>query len=89
MRLVAKRFASSVLAVLTASAGAMAQSYYGDQACRQFADAQTAPLRDQVNSQAIGGTLIGAGLGAAFVPRWAAAAAPASERHQVRSSALA
>src|ERR1700730_9009042 len=66
MRLVAKRFAVSVLAVLTASTGAMAQSYYDDQACRQFADAQTAPLRDQVNSQAIGGTLLGAGLGAAF-----------------------
>ena len=65
MRLVAKRFAGSVLAVLTASA-AVAQSYYDDQACRQFADAQTAQLRDQVNSQAIGGTLLGAGLGAAF-----------------------
>ncbi len=66
MKLVAKRFAGSVLAVLTASTGAMAQSYYYDQTCRQFADAQTAPLRDQVNSQAIGGTLLGAGLGAAF-----------------------
>src|SRR5207248_545396 len=40
--------------------------YYEDQACRQFAEAQIAPLRDQVNSQAIGGTLLGAGLGAAF-----------------------
>jgi uncharacterized membrane protein len=66
MRLVAKRFVGSVLAVLTASTGAMAQSYYDDQVCRQFADAQTAPLPDQVNSQAIGGTLLGAGLGAAF-----------------------
>ena len=66
MRLVAKRLAGSVLAVLTASTGAMAQSYYDDPVCRQFADAQTAPLRDQVNSQAIGGTLLGAGLGAAF-----------------------
>ena len=44
----------------------MAQSYYGDQACRQYADAQTAPLRDQANSQAIGSTILGAGLGAAF-----------------------
>jgi hypothetical protein len=66
MRLVAKRLVGSVLAVLTASTGAMAQSYYDDPVCRQFADAQTAPLRDQVNSQAIGGTLLGAGLGAAF-----------------------
>jgi hypothetical protein len=89
MRLVAKRFAGSVLAVLTASTGAMAQSYYDDQACRQFADAQTAPLRDQVNSQAIGGTLLGPVLGPRSVLRWAAAAAPASERRQVRSSAPA
>ena len=43
-----------------------ASYYYDDQACRQFAAAQTAPLRDQVNSQAIGGTLLGAGLGAAL-----------------------
>jgi microsomal epoxide hydrolase len=60
MRLVAKRLVGSVLAVLTASTGAMAQSYYDDPVCRQFADAQTAPLRDQVNSQAIAGTLLGA-----------------------------
>jgi hypothetical protein len=62
MKLVAATFVGSVL---TASAGAMAQSYYDDQACRQFADAQIAPLRDQVYSQAVGGTLLGAGLGAA------------------------
>jgi uncharacterized protein YcfJ len=66
MRLFATRFGEAVLAALTASTGAVAQSYYDDQACRQFADVQIAPLRDQVNSQAIGGILLGAGLGAAF-----------------------
>src|ERR1700751_1489231 len=44
----------------------MAQSYYDDQTCRQFADAQIAPLRDQADSQVIGSTLLGAGLGAAL-----------------------
>jgi hypothetical protein len=58
MRLFATRFVGSALTALTVSTGAMAQSYYDDQACRQFADAQVAPLRDQVNSQAIGGTLL-------------------------------
>jgi hypothetical protein len=53
------------MVALTLSSGAMAQSYYDDQACRQFADSQTAPLRDQANSQAIGSTILGAGLGAA------------------------
>jgi hypothetical protein len=66
MRHVATRFVGSVFVALTVSAGAMAQSYYDDQACRQFADAQVAPLRDQANSQAIGSTILGAGLGAAF-----------------------
>jgi len=65
MRL-AKRFVTPVLAAFAASTGAMAQSYYDDQACRQFADAQIAPLRDQANSQAVGSTILGAGLGAAF-----------------------
>jgi uncharacterized protein YcfJ len=66
MRLVTKSFAASVLAALTANVGAAAQSYYGDQACRQYADAQIAPLRDQTNAQAFGSTLLGAGLGAAI-----------------------
>ncbi len=59
------KFVGAVLAALTVSTAALAQSYYDDQACRQFADAQVAPLRDQVNSQAVGNTLLGAGLGAA------------------------
>jgi uncharacterized protein YcfJ len=66
MKFLMAKFVGSVVAVLMASTGAQAQSYYDDQACRQYADAQTAPLRDQVNSQALGGTLLGAGLGAAL-----------------------
>ena len=66
MKLLDIRLVGSVLAVLTVNIGAMAQSYYDDQTCRQFADAQIAPLRDQANSQAIGSTILGAGLGAAF-----------------------
>ena len=66
MKLFAIRLVGSVLAAFTVSTGTMAQSYYDDQTCRQFADAQIAPLRDQANSQAIGSTILGAGLGAAF-----------------------
>jgi hypothetical protein len=66
MRLLAATFVGSVLTALTVSTSAMAQSYYDDQACRQFADAQVAPLRDQANSQAIGSTILGVGLGAAI-----------------------
>ena len=65
MRLFAAGLVGSVLAV-TASTAAMAQSYYDDQACRQYADAAVAPLRDQANAQAFGSTLLGAGLGAAI-----------------------
>jgi hypothetical protein len=66
MKIVTTRLVGSILAAFTVTAGAMAQSYYDDQACRQYADAQTAPLRGQANSEAIGGTLLGAGLGAAL-----------------------
>jgi len=65
MRAVTSSFVGVILAVLT-STGAIAQSYYDDQACRQYADAQTAPLRDQVYSQAFGSALLGAGVGAAI-----------------------
>jgi len=34
--------------------------------CRQYADAQIAPLRNQANTNTIGSTLVGAGLGAAL-----------------------
>jgi len=64
MRSVTASFAGTVL--LLASSGAIAQSYYDDQACRQYADAQTAPLQNQASFQALGGTLLGAGLGAAL-----------------------
>src|ERR1700736_515434 len=65
MRVVSSSFVGVILAVLT-STGAMAQSYYDDQECRQYADQQVAPLRDQVNSQAFGSALLGAGVGAAI-----------------------
>ena len=37
-----------------------------DMRCRQYADAQIAPLRDQANANTVGSTLLGAGLGAAL-----------------------
>jgi hypothetical protein len=98
----ASRFVGSVLAALTVSTAALGQSYYDDQGCRQFADAQIAPLRDQANSQAFGSTLLGASLGAAvggavgggwcrgrwrLVARSAAVAGRGSARRPVRSSA--
>jgi hypothetical protein len=55
-----------LLAAATASTGAVGQSYYDDQACRQYADQQTAALRAQAGSQAVGSALLGAGLGAAL-----------------------
>jgi hypothetical protein len=64
MRSVTSSFVGALL--LVASTGAMAQPAYDDQACRQYADAQTAALRNQANSQAVGSTLLGAGLGAAL-----------------------
>ena len=67
MKPVTMSFVATVLAASTVSGGAMAQpSYADDMACRQYADSQIAPLRDQVNSQAVGNTLLGAGLGAAL-----------------------
>jgi len=37
-----------------------------DIVCRQFADAQIAPMRNQANAQGVGSALVGAGLGAAL-----------------------
>ena len=59
-------YVAAGLAVLTASTGAMAQSYYDDQACRQYAGQQVAALQGQANAQAFGSTVLGAGLGAAI-----------------------
>jgi hypothetical protein len=42
------------------------QSYYDDQACRQYAGQAIAPLQNQANSQAVGSALLGGGLGAAL-----------------------
>ena len=66
MRPIETNFAAAILAVLTASTGAMAQSYYDDQTCRQYAGQQVAALQGQANAQAFGSTLLGAGLGAAL-----------------------
>jgi hypothetical protein len=66
MRPVKTSFAASVLAALTTSTAAMAQSYYDDQACRQYANQQVAAIQGQANAQAFGSTLLGAGLGAAI-----------------------
>ncbi|HEY6982254.1 YMGG-like glycine zipper-containing protein, partial [Reyranella sp.] len=60
------RFASVALALVALASGAAAQSYYDDQACRQYAAQAVAPLQNQVNSQAVGSALLGAGLGAAI-----------------------
>jgi hypothetical protein len=66
MRPVETSFAAAGLAVLITSTGAMAQSYYDDQACRQYAQQQVAAIQNQANAQAFGSTLLGAGLGAAI-----------------------
>lgn len=66
MRPVKTSLAASVLAALMTSTAAMAQSYYDDQACRQYANQQVAALQGQANAQAFGSTLLGAGLGAAI-----------------------
>jgi len=66
MRPVKTSFAAAGLAVLITSTSAMAQSYYDDQACRQYAQQQVAAIQGQANAQAFGSTLLGAGLGAAI-----------------------
>ncbi len=66
-RSVRNSLVGAVVGALTASSFAMAQpSYYDDMACRQYADGQIAPLRDQANANAVGSALVGAGLGAAL-----------------------
>lgn len=67
MTTIMKRLVGATLAALLGSTGAIAQSpYHDDLACRQYADAQIAPLRDLANSQTVGSTILGAGLGAAL-----------------------
>ena len=51
MRPVKTSVAASVLAVLTTSTAAMAQSYYDDQACRQYANQQVAVIQGQANTR--------------------------------------
>jgi hypothetical protein len=67
MQQVTTRVIGAALAILTLGGSALAQpAYYNDMACRQYADQATQPMRDQANSQAVGSTLLGAGLGAAL-----------------------
>ena len=66
MRPIKTSLVTAVLAVLSTSTGVMAQSYYDDQACRQYANQQVAAIQGQANAQAFGSTLLGAGLGAAI-----------------------
>src|SRR6185312_15374862 len=58
--------AVGMLAAIAASTRAQAQAPYNvDMYCRQWAESQVAPLRNQQAGQAVGSTLLGAGLGAA------------------------
>jgi hypothetical protein len=67
MRWVSRNVAIAALLTLSAGGPALAQSaYYDDMACRQYADQQTAPMRSQAGANAVGSTLLGAGLGAAI-----------------------
>jgi uncharacterized protein YcfJ len=70
MRPIVTGVIAGVLATATLSGGAIAQNPYADDiACRQYADQQTAGLRaqaSQAGADAVGGTLLGAGLGAAL-----------------------
>ena len=67
MTTIMKSLVGATLAAFLGSNGASAQSpYYDDLACRQYAGAQIAPLRDQANAQTVGSTILGAGLGAAL-----------------------
>jgi hypothetical protein len=66
MRPLATSLAGALLLTVGANTGAMSQTYYDDQACRQYAESQTAPLRGQANAQTFGSALLGAGLGAAI-----------------------
>ncbi|HTT81545.1 MAG TPA: hypothetical protein VMF86_17905 [Stellaceae bacterium] len=67
MRSISGSVAVAALLTLSAGGAALAQTpYYDDLACRQYADQQTAPLRQQAGANAVGSTLLGAGLGAAL-----------------------
>lgn len=67
MRRIGTSLGAAALAML-ASTAAMAQSPYAeaDMTCRQYAWSAVAPLQNQNSGQAVGSTLLGAGLGAAL-----------------------
>ena len=56
---------ATVMAV-AASSSAMAQDYNRDAQCRQYAAQAVAPMQQQAGANAVGSTLLGAGLGAAL-----------------------
>ena len=67
MQPVSRSIAVATLLTLSVGATAIAQTPYSDDlACRQYADQQTAPLRTQAGANAVGNTLLGAGIGAAL-----------------------
>jgi uncharacterized protein YcfJ len=67
MQQVKGRAVAAAVLVFAAGTPALAQTpYQDDLACRQYADQQTAPMRGQAGANAVGSTLLGAGLGAAL-----------------------
>ena len=56
---------ATVMAVAVSSS-AMAQNYNRDAQCRQYAAQAVAPMQQQAGANAVGSTLLGAGLGAAL-----------------------
>ena len=63
MKLIAAGVLGGVMVALAASS-ALAQTAYDDAICRQYADQNTAALQAQAGNQAVGGTIVGALLGA-------------------------
>jgi uncharacterized protein YcfJ len=67
MKEVKGRSAAVIAIILISGTAAMAQTpYQDDLTCRQYADQATAPMRSQAGANAVGSTLLGAGLGAAI-----------------------
>jgi uncharacterized protein YcfJ len=59
--------AAGLVAALAIAGSALAQNpHANDRVCRQYADHMTAGLRQQAARQTVGGTLLGAGVGAAL-----------------------
>ncbi|HYM73181.1 MAG TPA: glycine zipper family protein [Stellaceae bacterium] len=63
MKSMMTKLVGGALVAMTVSTSAMAQYNY-DAYCRQYADSQTAGIRQQAANNAVGSTLLGAALGA-------------------------